>query len=175
MGRQFIRLRWRAVSLAITGRSDGSCGLEGDIGDLGLNGNGASHFAATNFDTSSATDADFYYYGSGQARYRCRSPDDLRHRLPSWEPNMRMSKSPDTCTSLPATSSKSARRTAEFRSGSNYRRRRSKISSGAPWTAKAQYLYYDLGNRTLSGLAGGAGPRFSSGALTPTETWCEQV
>ena len=41
-------------------------GLEGDIGDLGLNGNGASHFAATNFDTSSATDADFYITARGR-------------------------------------------------------------------------------------------------------------
>ena len=31
-------------------------------------------------------------------------------------------------------------------------------SLGGPWTAKAEYLYYDLSDRTVSGLAGGACP-----------------
>jgi outer membrane immunogenic protein len=133
-------------------------GLEGDIGDLGLNGNGTSHFAATNFDTSSATDADFYLTARG--RLGIVADHWMIYATGGYFGAETRVSITDTCTIAPCGPSSISAKDSSFRSGWTAGGG-IEASLGGPWTAKAEYLYYDLSDRTVSGLAGGAGPRFS--------------
>jgi outer membrane immunogenic protein len=137
-------------------------GVEGDVGDLGLNGSGTSHFAPTHFDTSSESQTDFYLtargrlgfifdhwmlYGTGGylgADTRLAIIDACG--LPS----------PITVCGPSTISAEDRSFRSGWTAGGGI-----EASLGGRWTGKAEYLYYDLGDRTVSGLAGRVGPLYS--------------
>ncbi len=133
-------------------------GLEGDVGDLGLNGTGTSHFAATNFDTSSATEADFYMTVRG--RLGVLFDHWMLYGTGGYMGAETRVSITDTCTIAPCGPSSISATDRSFRSGWTAGGGL-EAGLGGRWTGKVEYLYYDLGDRTVSGLAGGSGPQFS--------------
>jgi outer membrane immunogenic protein len=135
-------------------------GLEGDVGNLGLNGSAATHAPLVGGDTSSHTEADFYLTARG--RIGIVADHWLLYGTGGYFGAETRVGILDTCfTSPPCGLSTMDARDQSFRSGWTAGGGIEWALSG-PWTAKAEYLYYDLGSKTVSGLAGGVvGPTYS--------------
>ena len=136
-------------------------GLEGDVGDLGLNGTAAHrvHSVAEEL-TSSRTEADFYLTARG--RIGIVADHWLLYGTGGYfGADMRVGIL-DACSTVPPCGFATMdARDQSFRSGWTAGGGIEWVLSG-PWTAKAEYLYYDLGSKTVSGLAGiVVGPRYS--------------
>jgi outer membrane immunogenic protein len=134
-------------------------GIEGDLGDLGLNGSGTSHFAPTHFDTSSTTESDFYLTARGRLGFVVNHW--MIYGTGGYMGADTHTSIIDACFNAPCGPSTIDATKQSFRSGWTAGGGVEMVLSG-PWTAKAEYLYYDLGSTTVSGKAGGGvGPNFS--------------
>ena len=135
-------------------------GLEGDVGDLGLNGSAATHAPLVGGDTSSHTEADFYLTARG--RIGIVADHWLLYATGGYFGAETRVGILDACSTVPPCGfSTMDARDQSFRSGWRAGGGIEWVLSG-PWTAKAEYLYYDLGSKTVSGLAGGVvGPTYS--------------
>ena len=134
-------------------------GLEGDVGNLGLNGIARSHAPFVSGDTSSRTEADFYL----TARRRLGFVADhwLFYGTCGYFGAETRVAVIDACfIAPPCGHSTMDAEDRSFRSGWTAGGGIEWNFNGS-WTAKAEYLYYDLGSTTVSGLAGGVGPTFS--------------
>jgi outer membrane immunogenic protein len=122
-------------------------GVEGDLGYLGLAGSAATTYVPLGYDTSTQTDTDFYitlrgrlgilynqwafyatggYIGADTSVSIVESCDDL------------------ICNGLSASGSNSSFRSGWTIGGGI------EGDLGGPWTAKVEYLYYDLGSRDVT-------------------------
>ena len=133
-------------------------GLEGDIGNLGLSGGGTTTFAPVAFDTSSRTESDFYLTTRGRLGFLV--DDWLIYGTGGYIGADTRVSVIDTCTTSPPCGPSSINASDDsFRSGWTAGGGVEAALGGA-WTAKAEYLYYDLGGESVSGLAAGTGPQF---------------
>ena len=134
-------------------------GIEGDLGDLGLHGDAATNFPLVGGDTSSRTDADFYTTVRG--RLGIAADDWLFYATAGYFGADTRVSIVDTCTTSPPCGFSSIDAPDKsFRSGWTVGGG-IEAALGSAWTAKAEYLYYDLGSTTVTGLAAGTGPQFS--------------
>jgi len=131
-------------------------GVEGDMGDLGLGGGAASGYVPFSFDTSTRTDSDFYLTLRG--RLGITANQWLLYATGGYIGVDTRVSVIDACTSAPCSSLSINASDSSFRSGWTLGGGIETVLSGA-WTAKIEYLYYDIGSRTVTGYAGsGAGP-----------------
>jgi outer membrane immunogenic protein len=142
---------WQAGALLL--------GLEGDVGNLGLFGRARTHAPFAGQDTYSHTDADFYLTARGRIGYVADSW--LFYATGGYFGAETRVGILDACFVFPPCGRSTMDASDQsFRSGWTAGGGVEMILSG-PWTAKAEYLYYDLGSTAVSGLAGGVGPSFS--------------
>jgi outer membrane immunogenic protein len=134
-------------------------GVEGDVGDLGLTGNAPTHAPLAAQDTSSRTEADFYLTARGRMGFV--ADNWLFYATGGYFGAQTRVSILDTCFVAPPCGRSTMNASDQsFRSGWTAGGGIEWDFSG-PWSAKAEYLYYDLGSTTASGLAGGVGPVFS--------------
>jgi outer membrane immunogenic protein len=134
-------------------------GLEGDVGQLGLTGNAATNSPFAGRDTSSRTEIDFYLTARGRIGYV--ADNWLFYGTGGYFGADTRVEIIDTCFVFPPCGRSTIdARDRSFRSGWTAGGGIEWMFSQA-WTAKAEYLYYDLGATTASGLAAGVGPTFS--------------
>lgn len=135
-------------------------GLEGDVGDLGLNGSAATRAPLVGGDTSSHTESDFYLTARG--RIGIVADHWLLYGTGGYFGADTRVGILDACFTVPPCGfSTMDARNQSLRSGWTAGGGIEWVLSG-PWTAKAEYLYYDLGSKTVSGLAGiVVGPTYS--------------
>jgi outer membrane immunogenic protein len=134
-------------------------GVEGDVGDLGLTGSAPTNAPLAAQDTSQRTEADFYL--TARARLGFVADNWLFYGTGGYIGAQTRVSIIDTCfVAPPCGRSTINANEQEFRSGWTAGGGIEWDFSG-PWSAKAEYLYYDLGVTTASGLAAGVGPTFS--------------
>jgi len=128
-------------------------GVEGDIGYLGLGGSATSTYVPLGYDTSTKTDSDFYLTLRGRlgvimnqwAFYATGGyigADTTVSILGACDAIL-------TCNTASVSGSNSSFRSGWTLGGGI------EGDLGGPWTAKVEYLYYDLGSTTVTTTGGG--------------------
>ncbi|MFN3623340.1 MAG: outer membrane protein [Hyphomicrobium sp.] len=123
-------------------------GLEGDLGNLGLAGSGG-YYVPFGYDASTTTDAGFYMTLRGR----------LGVLMNGWmlyvtggylgsDTTVSILESCDTLCSTPTVSAESSGFRNGWTIGGGF-----EVAFEGAWSAKVEYLYYDLGSTTLTTLA----------------------
>ena len=123
-------------------------GVEGDLGDLGLAGGAATSLIPLSYDTYTNTDAGFYMTLRG--RLGVVGDQWMLYFTGGWIGANTEISVIGTCTSFPCGTDSVVASSSGFRNGWT-------IGGGIEaalsntWTWKVEYLYYDLGESTISG------------------------
>jgi outer membrane immunogenic protein len=134
-------------------------GVEGDLGVLGLSGSGSTNFPFVAGDTGSRTEQDFYMTVRGRLGYLY--DNWLFYATGGYIGVDTQLSIVDGCTTAPPCGPASINASDKsFRSGWTIGGG-IEAAMGGPWTLKAEYLYYDIDSRTVTGFANGGGAPFS--------------